>query len=79
VGGGVVAPVIVSPQVAILGVGRSKAVPAFDEKGQVVRREEAMFSWSADHRVVDGAMMARFAEIVKKYLEQVESMMVRLR
>jgi len=78
-GGGVVAPVVVSPQVAILGVGRSKAVPAFDEKGQVVRREEAMFSWSADHRVVDGATMARFAESVKRYLEQVESMMVRLR
>jgi len=78
-GGGVVAPVIVSPQVAILGVGRSKAVPAFDEKGQVIRKEEAMFSWSADHRVVDGAMMARFAESVKGYLEQVENMMVRLR
>lgn len=78
-GGGVVAPVITSPQVAILGVGRSKAVPAFDENGQVVRKEEAMFSWSADHRVVDGAMMARFAESVKGYLEQVETMMVRLR
>jgi 2-oxoisovalerate dehydrogenase E2 component (dihydrolipoyl transacylase) len=78
-GGGVVAPVITNPQVAILGVGRSKAVPAFDEKGQVVKREEAMFSWSADHRVVDGAMMARFAESVKGYLEQVENMIVRLR
>lgn len=79
IGGHVVAPVIVSPQVAILGVGKAKAVPSFDESGQVVRREEAVFSWSADHRVVDGATVARCAETVRGYLEGVDRMMVRLR
>lgn len=79
IGGHVVAPVVVSPQVAILGVGKAKAVPSFDEDGQVVKKEEAVFSWSADHRVVDGATVARCAEMVRGYLEGVERMMVKLR
>lgn len=78
-GGTVVAPVIVGPQVAILGVGRSRAVPAFDAEGKVVRREEAVFSWSADHRVVDGATVARCAECVRGYLEVIERMIVKMR
>lgn len=79
IGGGAVAPVIVGPQVAILGVGRAKAVPAFGEQGQVVRREEAVFSWSADHRVVDGAGLARCADVVRGLLERVEEMVIRMR
>lgn len=79
IGGGVVAPVIVAPQVAIVGIGRAKAVPAFGKDGELVRKEECTFSWSADHRVIDGATAARCAEVVKGYLEDVESMLVRLR
>jgi 2-oxoisovalerate dehydrogenase E2 component (dihydrolipoyl transacylase) len=79
VGGLTVAPVIVSPQVAIVGIGKTKAVPAFAEDGSLVRREETVFSWSADHRVIDGATAARCAATVKKYLESVEQMLVKLR
>lgn len=79
VGGGVVAPVISDPQVAILGVGRSKLVPAFNTSGDLVKKEELVMSWSADHRVVDGAECARCAERVKELLEQPEKMMVRMR
>lgn len=79
VGGLTVAPVIVSPQVAIVGIGQTKAVPAFAEDGTIVRREETVFSWSADHRVVDGATAARCAATVKTYLENVEQMLVKLR
>jgi 2-oxoisovalerate dehydrogenase E2 component (dihydrolipoyl transacylase) len=78
-GGTVVAPVIVSPQVSILGVGRARAVPAFDGEGKVVRKEEAVFSWSADHRVVDGATVARCAELVREYLEGTERMLSKMR
>ncbi|KAF2722617.1 CoA-dependent acyltransferase [Polychaeton citri CBS 116435] len=78
IGGGVVAPVISEPQIAILGIGRSKIVPAFDEKGDLVKREELVFSWSADHRVVDGAECARCAERVKDLLEDPGSMLVEL-
>ncbi|KAF2094648.1 hypothetical protein NA57DRAFT_68653 [Rhizodiscina lignyota] len=79
IGGGVVSPVIVSPQVAILGVGRARAVPAFGEAGEVVRREECIFSWAADHRVVDGAGVARCADRVRGLLEGLEEMLVNMR
>jgi len=79
IGGHVVAPVIVSPQVAIVGVGKAKPVPAFNENGDVVKKEECVFSWSADHRVVDGATVARCAEMVRGYLEGLERMMIKLR
>ena len=79
IGGGTVAPVIVGPQVSILGIGKARVVPAFGEDGELIKREECVFSWSADHRVVDGAYVARAAEEVRKCLEGVEAMLVRMR
>ena len=70
IGGEVVAPVIVEGQLAISGIGKIKTVPRFNESGGIDRVEEMKMSWSADHRVVDGATMARMAEVVRKYLEQ---------
>ncbi|KAH7388788.1 2-oxoacid dehydrogenases acyltransferase-domain-containing protein [Pyrenochaeta sp. MPI-SDFR-AT-0127] len=79
IGGTAVAPVIVGPQVGILGIGKARVIPAFGEGGELVRREECVFSWSADHRVVDGAYVARAAEEVRKNIEGVEAMLVRMR
>ena len=79
VGGGVVAPIISEPQVAILGVGRSKIVPAFNEIDELVKKEELVLSWSADHRVVDGAECARCAERVKILLEDPGAMLLEMR
>ncbi|KAF2131772.1 hypothetical protein P153DRAFT_336384 [Dothidotthia symphoricarpi CBS 119687] len=79
IGGTAVAPVISAPQVAIMALGRAKVVPAFGEDGELIRREECVFSWSADHRVVDGAYVARAAEEVRKCIEGVEGMLVRMR
>jgi 2-oxoisovalerate dehydrogenase E2 component (dihydrolipoyl transacylase) len=79
IGGMAVAPVIVTPQVGILGIGRARVVPAFGEDGELVKREECVFSWSADHRVVDGAYVARAAEEVRRCVEGVEGMLVRMR
>ncbi|GAM84876.1 hypothetical protein ANO11243_028780 [Dothideomycetidae sp. 11243] len=79
IGGGVVAPIIVEPQVGIVGVGRSKVVPAFDESGALVQKEELVLSWSADHRVVDGAECARTAEKVKTYLESIDEWVLEMR
>lgn len=75
-GGTYVAPVIVPTEVAILGIGRAKVVPAFDDEGQLVKRDQVQFSWSADHRVVDGATMARMAERVKGLIEEPGLMVV---
>jgi 2-oxoisovalerate dehydrogenase E2 component (dihydrolipoyl transacylase) len=78
-GGTAVAPVIVSRQVGILAIGRSKTVPAFGENGEIVKKDECVFSWSADHRIIDGATAARCAENVRGLLENIESLLVRLR
>ncbi|KAI1966703.1 hypothetical protein LOZ58_000191 [Ophidiomyces ophidiicola] len=79
IGGTYVAPVLVPTEVAILGVGKARAVPVFDAAGAVVRDQRVTFSWSADHRVVDGATMARMAERVRAFVEAPETMMLALR
>ena len=56
-----------------------RTIPAFDEAGHVVRKQVCNFSWSADHRVVDGATMAKAAEIVRGFVEDPDSMVVHLR
>ncbi|KAL2828896.1 2-oxoacid dehydrogenases acyltransferase-domain-containing protein [Aspergillus cavernicola] len=79
IGGTYVSPVIVTNELAILGVGRARTVPAFDDAGRVTKSEVVNFSWSADHRVVDGATMARMASKVKELLESPERMLLSLR
>jgi len=79
IGGTYVSPVIVEKEVAILGVGKMRTIPAFNETGQVVAKQICNFSWSADHRVIDGATMARAAEVVRGFVEDPDSMVVHLR
>ena len=79
IGGTYVSPIIVQSEVAILGIGKARVVPAFDETGEVVKRTVGNFSWSADHRVVDGATMARMGERVRQLVEEPGSMLVGLR
>jgi 2-oxoisovalerate dehydrogenase E2 component (dihydrolipoyl transacylase) len=79
IGGTYVSPVLVPNELAILGIGRARTIPVFDDAGQVTKGEVANFSWSADHRVVDGATMARMANKVKEFIESPESMLLSLR
>lgn len=79
IGGTYVAPVLVQSELAILGIGKAKTVPAFDDQDRVIKKEIMNFSWSADHRVVDGATMARMGERVKALIEEPGMMMARLR
>ncbi|KAM0803986.1 2-oxoacid dehydrogenases acyltransferase-domain-containing protein [Usnea florida] len=79
IGGTYVAPVLVQSEVAILGIGKARTIPAFDEHDRVVKKAVMNFSWSADHRVVDGATMARMAERVRSLVEEPALMMARLR
>jgi 2-oxoisovalerate dehydrogenase E2 component (dihydrolipoyl transacylase) len=70
IGGEVIGPVIVEGQVAILGMGRIKTVPVFAGDGKTVQPAQVVnLSWSADHRVVDGATIAKMARMVQMYLE----------
>ncbi|GAP86194.1 putative 2-oxoisovalerate dehydrogenase E2 component [Rosellinia necatrix] len=79
IGGTYLSPVIVEKEVAILGIGRMRTVPAFDEDDKVIKKQVCNFSWSADHRVIDGATMARAAEIVRQIVEEPDSMILHLR
>ncbi|KAI0008035.1 2-oxoacid dehydrogenases acyltransferase-domain-containing protein [Xylariaceae sp. FL0662B] len=79
IGGTYVSPVIVEREVAILGIGRIRAIPAFDDQDRVIRKQVCNFSWSADHRVVDGATLARAADVVRKIVEEPDVMVLHLR
>ena len=59
IGGTAFTPIVNAPQVAILGVSRSAIKPVFDGQ-QFQPRLMLPLSFSYDHRVVDGALGARF-------------------
>ena len=75
IGGSVVSPIIVPPMIGILAIGKTEEVPGFvsDDHGQdrIIKRQKTVFSWSADHRVLDGAALARCAEYVGKLIEEI--------
>jgi pyruvate dehydrogenase E2 component (dihydrolipoamide acetyltransferase) len=52
-------PLLNPPQIAILGVGRLRPVPAIVD-GLLITRTHLILSLTVDHRVVDGAPAARF-------------------
>jgi len=73
IGGTSFTPIINAPEVAILGVSRSSMKPVWKD-GEFVPRLMLPLSLSYDHRVIDGAMGARFTT----YLAHVLSDMRRL-
>lgn len=71
IGGTYCKAVILPPEVAIGALGRMRRVPTFSGPGDQVTPALMMsVSWSADHRVIDGATMARFSNKWKSYLEK---------
>jgi pyruvate dehydrogenase E2 component (dihydrolipoamide acetyltransferase) len=60
IGGTAFTPIINAPEVAILGLSKSGIKPVWDGK-QFAPRLMLPLSLSYDHRVIDGAMGARFA------------------
>jgi pyruvate dehydrogenase E2 component (dihydrolipoamide acetyltransferase) len=61
--------IINPPEGAILAVGSVRRVPVVDAAGLGVGRR-MMLTISCDHRVMDGAMGARFLQDVKRLLEE---------
>jgi 2-oxoisovalerate dehydrogenase E2 component (dihydrolipoyl transacylase) len=71
--GGTYAKAIVFDGQAVIGAaGRVQTVPRFDELGNVVARRIVNVSWTADHRHVDGASVARFSNVFKDAVENPE-------
>jgi pyruvate dehydrogenase E2 component (dihydrolipoamide acetyltransferase) len=60
IGGTAFTPIINPPEVAILGVSRTQTKPVW-QKDAFVPRQMLPLSLSYDHRVIDGALGARFA------------------
>ena len=70
IGGTYMGPVIAKPQVAIGALGKIQTLPRFDDEGEVVAEKIMAVSWAGDHRIVDGATMARFSNRWKGMLEK---------
>jgi len=75
IGGTHFTPIVNAPEVAILGVVRSKTAPVWD--GETFRpRLMLPLSVSYDHRVIDGALAARFLRHVCHVLEDVRRLVL---
>ncbi len=70
IGGGHFTPIINAPEVAILGVGRARVTPVWQENDFVPRLVLPM-SLSYDHRVVDGATGVRFTTYLSNLLSDI--------
>ena len=68
IGGTAFTPIINAPEVAILGVSRSRMQPVWDGE-QFQPRLMLPLSLSYDHRVIDGAAAARFVRFLGTRLE----------
>ncbi|KAE9043239.1 Lipoamide acyltransferase component of branched-chain alpha-keto acid dehydrogenase complex [Phytophthora rubi] len=78
IGGTYMSPVLMVPQVAIGAIGRIQKLPRYDAEGNVEPMRLMNVSWSGDHRVIDGATMARFSNQWKAYLETPVSMLTEM-
>ena len=75
IGGTSFTPIVNAPEVAILGVTRSKMAPVWDGE-QFVPRNMLPLSLSYDHRAIDGALAARFCATLKHLLGDVRRLML---
>jgi len=75
IGGTSFTPIVNAPEVAILGVVRSKMSPVWDGS-EFVPRMLLPVSLSYDHRVIDGALAARFTRYLCTVLEDVRRLLL---
>ncbi|CAN4106253.1 unnamed protein product [Withania somnifera] len=79
IGGKFGCPLINSPEVAIIGMGRIQKIPQFAEDGNVYPASVMTINVGADHRVLDGATVARFCNDWKKFVEKPDLLMLHTR
>ena len=75
IGGTAFTPIVNAPEVAILGVVRSRTAPVWDGTAFVPRLLLPL-SLSYDHRVIDGALAAHFARHVCQLLEDIRRLVL---
>ena len=75
IGGTAFTPIINAPEVAILGVTRSKMAPVWNGK-EFTPRLLLPLSVSYDHRVIDGAQAARFTAYLARLLGDIRRLLL---
>lgn len=75
IGGTSFTPIVNAPEVAILGLTRSKIAPVWDGEAFQPRNMQPL-SLSYDHRAIDGALAARFCANLKFLLGDVRRLML---
>ena len=66
--------IINPPQGAILAVGAGEPKPVLSN-GEWITATVMTLTLSSDHRVIDGAVAARFLSVLKGYLEEPATML----
>lgn len=74
-GGTFFTPIINAPEVAILGVGKASMKPVWNGK-EFVPRLMLPLSLSYDHRVIDGALGARFSSFLATVLSDIRRLVL---
>jgi len=72
-------PTILRPQACIIALGKAYKTPKYTGDGATHAWEpidSLPFSITADHRILDGATVARFAKSMKKYIENPNLMLI---
>ena len=75
IGGTAFTPIVNAPEVAILGVSKATMRPVFKD-GQFVARLMLPLSLSYDHRVIDGALAARFTTYLASVLSDIRRILL---
>ncbi|MDP8928013.1 MAG: 2-oxo acid dehydrogenase subunit E2, partial [Actinomycetota bacterium] len=81
IGGIFFTPIINFPEVAILGLGRTRLQAVVDgepESYELVPRLLLPLSLSFDHRIIDGADAARFVSFLAEMLEEPQAFLLRV-
>lgn len=75
IGGTAFTPIVNAPEVAILGVSRSKIQPVW-QGNEFVPRLMLPLDLTYDHRVIDGAEAARFLVSITQYLSDIRRLLL---
>ncbi|XP_027332155.1 lipoamide acyltransferase component of branched-chain alpha-keto acid dehydrogenase complex, mitochondrial [Abrus precatorius] len=79
IGGKFGSPIINLPEVSIIAIGRIQKVPRFADDESVYPASLMTVNIGADHRVLDGATVARFCNEWKQLIENPELLTLHLR
>ncbi|KAJ1692096.1 hypothetical protein LUZ63_008794 [Rhynchospora breviuscula] len=79
IGGKFGSPLLNLPEVAIIALGRIQRLPRFDEDGNIYPASVTNVTIGADHRVVDGATVARFCNEWKNLIEKPQLLLLHMR